>query len=258
MASSEPRASALLWLAFLSLSVVACQSTPRHLDPAEYTDDFGDSIGTEQIDEDSIGAQQMLHRRTRIEPYLRAVVPFESNFDVGSAIGARASIEVQKHLFVGGAFDWVHMSTADDIENAGGGGVTLAATESSELYTELDRFNFLGTFDYDIHLADEFLLANSPLTLGLGFGAGLTIVTGDEAQGLISRFDLEPYFGPVFRPSADFRWQLAEQGFFTLNLSFDWVPTDEIEIDFLGERREVDDPINFSTFNIGLGYTFEF
>ena len=258
MASSEQRASALLWLAFLSLSVVSCNSTPRRLDPAEYTDDFGDSIGTELIDDKSVGARQMLHRRVRVEPYGRAVVPIESNFEVGSSFGARGSIEVQKDLFVGVAFDWVHLTTKDDISSAGSTGGNLAGTEASEFYKSLDRFNLLATVDYDFHLSDEFLVANSPLTLGVGLGAGAVVVTGDEAQGLSSPFDLEPYFGLLLRPSADLRWKLAEQGFLTLNLSFDWIPADNVDVDFLGDRRELGDKIDFSTFNVGLGYTFEF
>lgn len=258
MVSCRLQAYANVWVAVLFSTLVGCAAPPRQLEPARYTDDFGETMDTELITEESVGATQMLHQRARLEPYARAVIPFDSNFDPGSAIGFKAQIEVQKHLFIGFNFDWVHLESDDDISDAVNNG-NLLSVDATEFYESMDRFNILAGFDYEFELTDAFIKPDKALTLDLGLGAGLTIITGDEADSaFISSFDLEPFFSFILRPSATLNWHVTENGFWTLGASFDWVPEGNIDIDFLGERSQVDDDIDFSSFNIGMGFQFIF
>jgi hypothetical protein len=243
------------WVSFSLAALSGCGGRQR-LEPEPPLDHFGAEFG-DPITEESVSETQMLGRRTQLQLFSRAYIPVESDFEVAGGVGLKAEIEVAKNLYMGMSFDWLRMFTKDrisDIDNPG----ELLSAEPAQLFSKLDRYNFLFLFDYDIPLARHFLGDDRPLNFRLGTGVGMLYIDGDAAESdFISSFDIEPYAAFLLRPSLEFVWAFSEVVHLSLGMSYDFTPEGTIDIEFLGERSEVDEDINFSTFNVGAGLVFE-
>ena len=241
------------WVAFVVLAVFGCQS-PERIEPPQYRDDFGRDVSDEPITESSVSEEQMLHRRAQIEIRAIGAVPVdESDLEAGAGAGVKASIEVQKNIYLGLAFDWARFDIdADDLSSPSG----LANAGPLQRYEYIDRYNILFTFDHDIVLSRNFIREDSPLMFRWGFGPGVFIAAGPEEEALAG--DLVTFVQFLLRGEVGLRWQLAPWAIVSLGGAFDFVPEDNIEVNFGNDVRAVEGKVNFSTFNVVGGLTFQF
>ncbi len=249
MSFARPGVSLVCVLGFLVVFFGGC-AAPDRIEPPAYEDDFGTAIDySDEITEDSVSQHSMLHRRAQFDLSVGPVFPLDSNFDPGVGAGGKFGIEVFKNLFMGANVSWSH-------HDAGGSG-DLGGREAGELYDNFDRFNFMAQFDYDIPIGDVPSSVPGSMAVRLGLGAGLTLVTGEEDDSDFQSFELEEFYGFVLRPAAEFRYRVWEGGHLFASLSYDFVPQNRIDITFAGDRREVDDDIEFDSVNLGFGFAFE-
>jgi hypothetical protein len=257
MLSCRLRTHACAWVTLVCITALGCNGAPTRIEPAKYRDHFGQELGEETITEESVGREQMLNRRAQLELRGAAVVPIESNLEVGAGAGIKGEIETFKNLFFGVSFDWSHLETDKQIADSVNALDTAALlnADPTELFESLDRYNFLLLFDYDVPLAKSF-------SFRFGAGLGLALITFDEGRNPDNvsppGYDLEPFVAFLFRPSIDFRWQVWEHGYLTAGASYDFIPTGNIEISpAKGDRSEVNGSVNFSTINLGGAWVFE-
>lgn len=256
------------WAPLVLLAVAGCESVPHELDPPEQKDDFGAELDTREINAETVGETQMLHRRTQIEVKALAAIPtgfFEDNsFDVGYGGGFKASIETKKSFYVGVSFDYVYMEQGDGVSSVSDP-TGLSDVKPDQLYDHLDRYSFLVTGDYDWTLAKSFLAEKAPLMLRLGGGLGAIIVDGDvdsfleeQVSAAGSSIDTVPFVGFLGRLAIGLRWQFHHSMILFAEAGYDFVAPFEIEIEAAGTRATVEGDIDFGAINLGAGLTFEF
>jgi opacity protein-like surface antigen len=250
------------------LAVAGCESVPQQLDPPEPKDDFGAELDMREINAETVGETQMLHRRTQLEVKALVAIPtgfFEDNsFDVGYGGGLKASIETKKNFYIGVSFDYVYMEQGDGVSSVNDP-TGLSDIEPDQLYDQLDRYSFLVTGDYDWTLAKSFLAEKAPLLLRLGGGLGAIVVDGeidsfvkDQAEAAGSSVDTVPFVGFLGRLALGLRWQFHPHMIVFAEAGYDFVAPFEIEIEAGGTRATVEGDIDFGTINLGAGLTFEF
>jgi hypothetical protein len=167
------------------LLLASCNTTPDRISSRPDSDDFGAAVpGDEDIEVESVQRTEMLHQRTQWEIRLGPSFPFDlfnpgndpridndhgAFFDTfeGWAIGTKGSLEAQKNLFLGIAFDWSHQNVED---------LALSANEAIRYVDEYDRYTFLVGVDYDIPLWE----AEDALIFRMGFGTGLVVFTFED------------------------------------------------------------------------------
>ncbi len=254
--SGAPLALRSFGLCLLAVALGSCASQ-NEIDPPEYKDAFGESYETDPITEQSVAENAMLHQHAQFDIYGGAAIPIDSNIDVGGGVGAKFALEISKNLYAGMSFSYSHHGIDQ------GAGSDLDSTEASSLYDTIDRYSVLLHFDYDVPLSKP---STEPGAWGFrfGLGAGLVAITGDEDPFLEdqfaaagSEFELVPFFGFVLRPSAEVRYRLWKNGHLFANVTYDFVPQDKIDVKIGGDRREVDDRIQFDSINIGVGLSLE-
>jgi len=255
------------WL-FVLLPALGCESTQRRLEPPELEDDFGATLETAPITEESVGETQMLHRRVQLEAKGMAVIPtgfFASNgFEVGPGAGVKAGIETGKNFFLGLSFDWAHWDQSEGVSQITSPGA-LTSVRPDQLYEQLDKLNFLLNGDYDWTLAKSFLAEDKPLKLRFGAGMGLAWVTGDidpflkqQAAAVGSDVGIQDYFGFLLRLAASLRWQLTDHVVVFGEAGWDLVSPFSIEVNVDGQRSQVGGDIDFGSIGLGGGIMFEF
>jgi hypothetical protein len=247
----------MLWALLVTFAGQGCESTPRRVEPPTHRDDFGEPLDEAPITEESVAETQMLGGgRGQVEIRGGIVVPVESNFEVGPGLGIKGELEVFKKLFMGLSFDWSHHEADEQIKDSvvNGDVGELLGADPTELFESLDRYNILAVVDYDYGLTKNFFFR-------FGLGVGLAMVFGDEgdnADSFVDDYEIEPFFHVLVRPAIDFRYKVWEHGYIAVQASYDFIPQDQIEVHFLKEDSEVDEDINFSSFNLSLAWVFEF
>ncbi|MBI4605785.1 MAG: hypothetical protein HY721_27785 [Planctomycetes bacterium] len=259
----------LAWIPIVLVASLGCETAPQRLEPPELKDDFGSSLETRPITEESVGETQMLHRRVQLELKGAAAIPtgfFQDNgFEVGASAGAKGEIELVKDFFLGLSFDYVTMEQGDGVSDVLSNPLSLSGVEPDQLYDTIDRYNFLAVADYDWTLARSFLVEKAPLKFRLGGGLGATVVDGEVDSSLEDQIkaaggDIEtvPYVGFLARASAGVRWQVLPTMLLFAEVSLDFVYPFEIEIRLNRVRSTVDGDIDFGSVNLGGGVAFEF
>ena len=215
-------------------------------------DDFGDPIASEEdVDEKEFLRQYMTHRRAQAEIRGTVGLPLDNAFELAYGAGAKFEIEMFKNLFTGVEIDYFEQ----DVDSATGLG-NLASREAIDFYDSLERYNFLVVFDYDFPLAvpsDDI----GELTIRIGLGLGLAVIQGEENQSALQDFEVENVYSFLAQPSVETRWRVWEHGHVVAGVSYNYVAENRIQIDTAGDRREVDDDIQFDTFNLYVGFAFE-
>ena len=246
---------------FLVLLFAGCNTAPEGIEPPAYKDDFGASFDAEPITEESVAEMTMMHQRAQIDLELAVVVPIESKVDEDVLVGGKLNYEVFKNVFMGLSFSYANLEIndgADDNLNA-----DLASLEGIQRFDNYDQWNIFIHSDYDIPLTRPSADFGS-LTLRFGLGAGLVVIDGEEDSFLKrqfqqagTKFEIQPLAAFVLRPAAQLRVRIWEHGLAFLGVSYDWVPENRIDVKLSGDRREVDDDIEFDAINIGGGFSFE-
>lgn len=258
------RTLALAWVPLMLLSVIGCAGGPEGAETAPYgTDDIyeddlgGLEDGQPEITPETVSEDMMLHRRTQVEPYIGVVMPV-GHFEVGPMLGIKGQMEALKDVFWGISFDWVTQTVDERISDLGSSQELLSA-EPDQFYDYVNRYNMLLFLDYDIPLMRDLGGKDKPLKLRLELGMGAAIVDGDEDETIaFSDIDIETYYGFLLRPAFDLRWQIWEHGLVSLGAGYDFVAPREIDVRLGGDEFLVDEDIDFGSFFIRGGFTFEF
>lgn len=250
-------------------TLISCESIPRRIDPPALEDDFGGSLDSQPITAESVGEREMLHRRWQLEIKGQAAIPtgfFHSNgFDVGPSAGFKASIEMEKNLFIGVDFDWANWEQKDGVGSGFSDPASLVNAEPDQLFEDLDRYNVLLAIDYDWTLAKNVVTKGDALKWRLGVGMGGTLIDGrvdeeleDQVKAAGSDIDIVPYVGFCARVGTGLRWQATDQVIFFAQAAYDFVYPFEMQIRLDRSRSEVDEGIDFGSVNLGAGVAFEF
>ncbi len=246
---------------FLVLLFAGCNTAPEVIEPPSFEDDFGASFDAEPITEESVAEMTMMHQRAQIELELAAVIPIESKVDQDVLVGGKLNYEVFKNLFMGLSFSYANL----EINDGAGDSLNsnLDSLEGIQIFDNYDQWNIFIHSDYDLPLTRPSAEFGS-LTLRFGLGAGLVVIDGDEDSFLESQFTqagssfrIQPLAAFVLRPAAQLRLRVWDHGLAFLGVSYDWVPENRIDVKLSGERREIDDDIEFDAVNIGGGFSFE-
>ena len=247
------------WCLLVGLFLAGCNVTPGEVQSGGRTrsDDFGAEIAAdEEINVETVGRNQTLHQRSQVEIRVGPSFPFdlfepsrESRVDndraelfgsfEGWTVGTKGSIETQKDVFWGFAFDYSYQN----VEN-----LALIVDEQINAVSAYDRFNFLGTFDYDLPMWEA---ADAPI-VRLGFGIGLSVFKFED-DGIA---ELEDLYQIVFRPSVGVRYPIEENMLLFTELSYDIVPDKSIgttESQGISGDRPV-----LSSGALWFGFAFEF
>ena len=221
-------------------------------DYGRHQDDFGDPIASEEdVDEAEFLRTYMTHRRAHGELRGTVGIPLGSGFELAYGAGGKFEIEIFKDLFTGLQ---IHYAVQEVNSESGLG--SLANREAIDFYDSLERYNVLAVFDYDFPLGvpTEDI---GELTVRVGLGLGVAIIQGEENQSALQEFEVEPVYSFLARPTVETRWRAWEHGHVVAGIAYDFVAENRIEIDTAGDRREVDDDIQFDTFNLFVGFAFE-
>lgn len=246
---------------FLVLLFAGCNSAPDTIEPPDYEDDFGAKFDSEPITEDSVAEMTMMHQRAQADLEVGAVIPIESKVDTDVIVGGKFNYEVFKNLFMGLSFSYANM----DINDGAGDDLNsdLDGLDGIQTFDNYDQWNIFANFDYDIPLTRP--SANlGALTFRAGLGAGVVIIDGEEDSFLKgqlkqagTKFEIQPFAAFILRPALQLRARVWEHGLAFVSVSYDWIPEDRVDVKLNGDRRELNDDIEFDTINIGGGFSFE-
>ena len=246
---------------FLVLLFAGCNTAPEVIEPPSFEDDFGASFDAEPITEESVAEMTMMHQRAQIDLEVAAVVPIESKVDTDVLVGGKLNYEVFKNLFMGLSFSYANL----DINDGAGDNLNsnLDSLEGIQIFDNYDQWNIFGHFDYDIPLTRPSADFGS-LTFRFGLAAGLVVIDGEEDSFLKGQlkqagtnFEIQPLTNFILRPAIQLRARVWDHGLAFLGVSYDWVPAKRVDVKLNGERREIDDDIQFDSVNIGGGFSFE-
>ncbi len=209
------------WSLFAGAFLTGCNTgAQQRIERASHTDDFGAEVSDDdEISIETVQRSQMLHQRAQVELRVGPSFAFDI-FDPGRqprtdgpglGFGLKAMMETAKNVFWGFTVDYQDQT----IEN-----LPLNVQEQINAVSELERYAFLGNFDYDIPLWE----APDALILRLGFGIGL-VVFKFEDDGLA---ELEDLYQILFRPAVGLRYPVHDNIVVFTEASYDIVPDKSI------------------------------
>jgi hypothetical protein len=277
MPARRSRSLALAWVAVALSQLAGCSGTAVErearddavpppadtstgIDDPVYTDDLGQPVGREPIDESTVGETEMLKRRLLFELRGGASVPlpyFEDNeFTPGPLLGFKLELETVKNLYFGLSFDWSQQDVDEGVSSIVVDPDQLPGVGPDQLFDQTTRYNVLAVFDYDIVLVQDTIGKDTPFMFRFGAGAGLVVIDGEEDPQVA--FDIKTFYGFALRPAVGLRWQFHPNILAFTELSYDFVFPDEIEARISGEDSTIDGDVDFATLNliVGIGFTF--